>query len=279
MNNCNDCPDLTYCSTDLQEDYPSRLYECSCNRVVFRTEAEVKYLLRKHLDNTVFNEIFKYGFVAGGSLVTLFTSPFHDPVLNDIDFFFPTEECFDKALQLFNGYRVKRTDNAVRVSVYPPIHLVCKSFLPLYKTIGEFDLVNSGVAFDGDKFYYVKGWKSCIESRKIVFQNHSPVSDKIQRVYKYYAKGFRIDEVELIKMSIILDATPEENLNVPGYYEVIKMWLEDPLVDFDEYAYSQVYSKSYLHCLVDRLLDWDEYIQRTKDCFQRKYNEYWRINV
>lgn len=136
--------------------------------------------------------------VAGGALKSYFLGK--KPT--DIDIFFPNQEEFEKAKELFHGdYPIFENDNVVKYKYKDYTIDLCKKHFPTpQETIDNFDFTVTCCAVDSIQIYHHPSFFIDLAKKQLMINKITYPVSTLWRLQKYILGGFRICKQEMLKI-------------------------------------------------------------------------------
>lgn len=182
------------------------------------------------------NKIWTYlsnSILAGGFITDVYIGNINH---NDIDFFFRDKWYFNRTVEFLSKVRFiekKFETNNVTTFLYKkryggvPIQLITTTTGTPQEIINSFDLSTSKAALDlrDNKLYFGENFIDHISNKEMIIENFKGNPVKLfLRAEKYVReKGFKLDEMDKIKLTILLQAVA----NKPEEYKV-----ENPTIGY-----------------------------------------------
>lgn len=233
-------------------------------------------------------------FIAGGAVLSVFTGK----KINDYDIYFLSEEdalAFEKELKLIdkkaswvyvsgrdaiiresrkNNIEIFRTDNSVTFFSHEQKYQIIKAFyLPMEDLFAKYDFTVCMGAYDvkNNEFSLHDNFLLDISEKRLRFNigTEYPICSLL-RVLKYQKKGYIINGLELIKLSLTIN-----NLDLTNYAELKKqlqgidtMFLKEltDTLSSEEYAAKKYDFNKFINMF-------DEYISNSESAFFRDHSD------
>jgi hypothetical protein len=251
--------------------------------------------LLRGLDKSIYELLVKYkGFIAGGAILSIFTGK----KINDYDLYFLTNEDannFTKDLKLVdkktdwakfgnrerinlesykNKINIFETDNSVTfIHKGQKYQIINAFYLPMEELFNKYDFTVCMAAYDvlNEKFLLHDRFLMDATEKRLVFNigTEYPICSLL-RVLKYQKKGYNINGLELIKMSLTI-----HKLNLENYGELKKqlqgidtLFLKEltDTLSSPEYKERKFIFEEFLQLF-------DAYIERNELAIFKDYNE------
>lgn len=172
-------------------------------------------------DTDIFELMYEYNImIAGGACTSVFTNR----PINDYDLYFPCSESGKNDYENFRKefreiadegvHLVSKTTHAETYLVYRGSDRMTIQLINMYNDMSAIDILNKfdltvcmcGYVPKEDKFYHVDSFMFDINNRVLKFNANTefPLSTLI-RVNKYISKGYTIDNIELIKIGLMIN--------------------------------------------------------------------------
>lgn len=152
-----------------------------------------------------FKDLEINGWIAGGAIRDYCMGI---PIKTDHDVFFKSENDFNKTLDYMKSKEGKikwESDNGCKIKYGKrTFDLIKKYFDTPKQCIDNFDFTVSMFAVDYDNFYYGETSFIDLAKRQLIINELTYPVNTMKRVLRYYEKGFRICNEELLKVIVAI---------------------------------------------------------------------------